>query len=93
MQLFPQRLTLVPYIVWVNSESSGKTVQMLTWALAVNLGDKYHFLMGWLDYNNIKAYQDEKFGQALQPLKLLCKQTVLALVHKSKVPDTNQSMC
>ena len=40
-------LPLVPYIVWTNSEGSGKTVQMprLAWAFAGHTCDKDHFLV------------------------------------------------
>ena len=47
---FGLKFPLVLYIVWVNSEGSGKTPQMhrLAWAFAVWLCDNYPFHLGWL---------------------------------------------
>ena len=39
------------------------------------------------------SHNEAQFGQTLQPLKHICKQTDLAFVHQSKVPDIKQSMC
>ena len=63
--IFGQTLRLLPYFVCVNSEGSGKTVQMrrLAWAFAGRLCDKYHNLVSWLNYYHDTGTAGSKLDQ------------------------------
>ena len=45
-----------------NSDGSGKTARMLTWAFAGRLCDKYHSLMSWLKYINSHIKKNKEDG-------------------------------
>ena len=56
--IFGRTLRLLPYFMCANSDGSGETARMrsFAWAFAGRICDKYHNLMSWLMLALIKRY-------------------------------------